>query len=278
MTARLTIIFLLLALASSAFGQSTFNPNWPVTTFNPNSGTIPFTPASPAGYSPVIPGEDAAWIFDGNLLDSGPNGYSTLNTNNGGFSYTTGQDSISGHAMSVNGTSQYATFGAYPSYTTGNFSINEWIYPTTLNGNNVIWITGAYQSKGFYLNITSDGGINVSFNTSGAHTATYSDDSIYTIPLNQWSMITMIRSNALVLFYLDGTNFTESNPASGNYYNYGTMVSPIAGGALAIGADTYNGGSPQNFFTGRIDDTISYSFVLSPTQITQMFTNVPATQ
>ena len=163
------------------------------------------------------------------------------NTSQGTFS----PYSVTGWSNYFDGTGDYLSAGSNSSFAvgTGDFTFQVWVYPTAYTSPvSAIFDTGSAVASGrFSVVLYSSGLVYVDNNTNLLISSS-------TLPLNAWTLISIIRSSGTMTMYFNGTsvvsgsianNFTETQSYIGrtvdNYYfqGYISNLRLVKGTALA---------------------------------------------
>jgi hypothetical protein len=197
------------------------------------------------------------WPFNGNANDESGNG------NNGtvnGPTLTSDRFGNANSAYSFNGNTIDINSGSQFEITqTSQLTVNFWYY-TTSTASPVHFLGKRSTTVGnlnwqFAYNIGSGEGIVFNGALGGCSTGSQ-------ITTGQWEMLTGVYSNGNWTVYRNGSYVTT---ATANVQN-------DLGNILKIG----NSGSAQPFY-GKLDDISIYNRVLTPTEITQLFTDQTST-
>jgi hypothetical protein len=95
---------------------------------------------------------------------------------------------------------------------TGDYTIETWIYPTSLSVDASVWIENDGSANYFGINVDSTN-YNIYLNASGA-TSSFA----HGLSLNQWSHIAMVRSGSTVTVYTNGVSKGTITNSSTNGY------------------------------------------------------------
>ena len=137
-------------------------------------------------------------------------------------------------SLSLDGTGDYARCEGGTDFSfAGDFTVEKWIYPTSVTGTKYLFSLGSEAAGRYNLYLVS--GV-VTGNFYGSSSTTFGGS----ISINTWTHIALVRSGSTITVYVNGTALgtTETNSSTiGNT------------GQLTIGADT--GGA--NGFIGYID-------------------------
>ena len=146
--------------------------------------------------------------------------------------------SQTGWSNFFNGSSDYLTVpaGANFAYGTGNFTIEGWIYPTTLSGNPLIWSQSVSGTNYFLIGIDSASSkVGFTFATSGGGTNIFSSTTVTT---NTWYHFAVVRNSNVVTVYVNGVGGTPT--ACAQDFSNTTYVPTI--GRYTHTASQYYGG------------------------------------
>jgi hypothetical protein len=167
------------------------------------------------------------------------------------------------YGAQFNGSSQYLTvpYNVNQAFGTNNFTIEAWIYPTTVSS--LQRIASSWYGVGgqFTLDLTAAGKLTFNYVTTGnVQTATTTTSGI---TANVWTHVAVVRNGATITFYINGVaDATTRNIGSGTsiiYYN-GTQKD------IGIGRDQAGGGY---YFNGYISNV---RFVIGTAIYTAAFT------
>jgi hypothetical protein len=187
------------------------------------------------------------WNFDGNVYDNTP--YSDNGTATGA-TLTTDRHGNSNDAYSFNGSSNYITVPDANQLSPSAITVSCWVYPT-------VNATGNFVSKGGnaeYRYRMNSGGT-ITFFDEGATNAI---STTATIPLNQWSMVSVTGNSSNLAIYINGALSTSGGSA---------YLSSNTSNALWFG--TYN--SSSEFFGGTISHVRIYNRALSAAEIAALY-------
>ena len=143
-------------------------------------------------------------------------------------SYTTATYGGSGY---FSGSGDYLTLAASNTFNfAGDFTIEAWVYPTTINTNNNIiarWQTvgGSSSTLSFIFKYVTGGRPNFAFYSGTTYSATGTTTAVIA---NQWNHIVVVRSGSTVKFFVNGvqdaTTFTTSGtPSATNTLTIGAL-------------------------------------------------------
>lgn len=240
------------------------------------------TPVQLTATNPVIDitnGLAAAYKFYGDLSDWSGNGYDA--TTGGTMSYTTGQDLVSNHALSLNSssTANYAvgtTMGSFGSTMSSGFAVTGWekipyngsfqaIFGSTKAGDVVFTF---YIS---YANAVQEGGAELVVIDALGHNHVY-DISGSLIDDGNWHFFAISCNPSVgdAFIYVDNTSYPITFPAFGaTYVLTGNLVENM-------GIGWRNGsGYDDGYMTGNLQDLRFYGRELATNEITTLFNNKP---
>jgi len=204
-------------------------------------------------------------------LDEGSGATATDSSGNGNTgtlsgtplpTWTTGRV---GNALLFGGSGGFANVPGSPSLNNlqsqgpGGMSVVAWIYPTSLNANQVFIDKGMW-TFGFFTN----GGILFSRVCASGQVQAYSPANA--APLNQWSQIVATwngsTTGAGIVIYVNGVAVTA------NSQNCSGSVPDDSANALTLGATYYNGDP----FFGKLDEVQVFNRVLSASEVSTLYT------
>ncbi|RLJ02966.1 MAG: hypothetical protein DRP11_02130 [Candidatus Aenigmatarchaeota archaeon] len=141
-------------------------------------------------------------------------------------------------------------------FTSEDFTLTAWIYPTIVSGDQEIITKGRYEEDGYYFVLDTNGRLWLQINQNLAHQSTY---SYADISANNWYFVCAIRNGTLGYIYINGVDRTEVQE---NITNPTTNTR-----TLKIGR--YD--SEMNYFHGIIDEVRIYSRVLTQLEINLLY-------
>lgn len=199
------------------------------------------TPIARAPSSSSAPTPDLLWLkLNGNTTDSsaaGDNGTAT-----GSPTYTTGQDSIANHAISLNGSTQYVSIAATASMST--FTIMCWFKASALDGFQSGLIGTGSTGLGVYSNVGDQ-----------VHYSDNFGDYFYNagFSVGTWYHVAMV-----------------ANALAGQFYVNGAAV---GSGFTLHSAQSFSliGHEESYYWNGVLDDVRIYSAALSSAQILAIY-------
>ena len=202
-----------------------------------------------AGFTPSYPKGSNAWY------DLGPNGTNGTLVNSPMFS------SDEGGSISFDGADDYVNCGNILNYTSQNFTFSCWIYfnslTTSVAGQGpVVFNKGAFQTNGYYNQISTNGRSLFVTNQSGAFQR--SETPIGTININKWYNLAFVRNGSSVRVYVNGADLTQ---------NAGTHINPQSSSGnflIAVYPFSFYG----NFILSQF---LNYDRALTPSEVLQNY-------
>jgi hypothetical protein len=220
---------------------------WPA--FTPPTSALPANSTDPY-YSSV------ALLISGD----GANGSTTITdsssspvaiTVNGNAQISTAQKKYGTGAIMFDGSGDYLTISNSTTFALGtnDFTIELWVYPTTLNAYAGILSSAAntspywtYFTGAWQINFGASSSV-VGFAVSTSPGSYWASTETPAIPLNQWNHIAVTRSGLVIRKYLNGVlSTTDTMPGNYTFASDGTSV---------VGKHDIRGGMD---FTGYMDD------------------------
>lgn len=155
---------------------------------------------------------------------------------------------------------------------------NIWVYPTSLAAiGTIIARWGGTGSRAFVLELLTDGTITATFSSDG--TANVGHTSVFTIPINQWTMVSVRLTGGTV--YLSKNADTEEsfsqaaffagtpnttigallNPSAIQYFTGSMSNATILNSGTDVRSSLYNSGIPKQ--PGEYSQTIQDSYALA---------------
>lgn len=175
----------------------------------------------------------------------------------------------SGKSLLLDGSGDYLTspINAGYEFGTGDFTVEAWIYPTTIGANaRIIGIgqgaNGGGPFTGWSFRFLTSGGIGF-YRFDGAETQV---NSTATASANQWTHVAVARASGVVRVFMGG--------ALSSSLNYSGSYDRVNNDALEVGRVQFGGGGNSTFFTGYIDDiritkgVARYTAAFTPPQAT----------
>lgn len=138
--------------------------------------------------------------FDGDITD----GSGRVWTAYGGATTSTTQKKFGSGALYLNGSSDYLTTpnNADFNFSTGDFTIDCWLYPTSINSLNAVF--DKYDaSNGTWQVAISSGKMNIYIRRATPLNYT---SSLTSLTLNAWNHCAWVRNNGTIYLYLNGIN------------------------------------------------------------------------
>ncbi|MFM2317270.1 MAG: hypothetical protein RLZZ155_1602, partial [Bacteroidota bacterium] len=237
-----------------------------------NQSTPPVTPPCPTLATNLQTGLVGYWPFCGNANDESGNG------NNGtvnGATLTTDRFGNANSAYSFDGINDGIVVQNNPNILQQEYSISIWFYSTidySIPNNNTLLRSGdegACSGQGFAIasyefhskfGFADFGSGNFSFETS------INTSSFLT---GQWYNLVFTRRNNKAIQYINGIAIDSTT--NNNYM-------PASNCPIFIGSNWLMPGFVQpDVFNGKIDDISIYNRALTPTEITQLYTNPTVT-
>jgi hypothetical protein len=136
--------------------------------------------------------------------------------------------SVSGNSVLFNGTNQYLTLTGQ-NLSTGNFTIESWVYFTATGTTGHIFNFGTNNSNRYMVWISNTGKFNIGACVGGTYTL---NDSTFTPSINTWYHVAYVRSGGTSYLYVNGTQVGTNSAAidSGTAWCIGTQnYGPAAG-------------------------------------------------
>lgn len=205
-------------------------------------------------------------LFHGNSNDSSGNGRAA--TAVGSPSYTTGQDGIASHAISLNGSSQYLVSEYAPldwirSYAPTAGTCCQWVYAVSEPGGGSFTIYEQGPPNNNFLIAFPYGTPILLAANVGSATAFFGNT---VISLNAWHFIGVTYDGTIGKFYVDGKfdgSFAQAGPPN-----------KTGGAGTQIGRYYTNAGGGTGFyFNGYMQDFRIYNRALSAAEMNQLFQN-----
>ena len=200
----------------------------------------------------LLHGDGTNGAQNNTFLDSSTNNFTITrngNTTQGTFSpYGDNWSNYFGGSDYIN-TPSDAKFGVG----TGNFTLEAWVYITSLNGSTENNIIGNGSTNGFLLGFFGSS-VYLASNASG-----YTVQITYTMPLNQWVHVAAVRSgtgSGQTAIYINGTSIGT-----------GTFATNVPTGVAVVGGDYRQGTSVTMrgyVSNARISNTARYSSTFTP--------------
>jgi hypothetical protein len=211
----------------------------------PAAFTPPTTPLQPIGNTVLLINSS-----DGGIIDqTGRYNFATY----GGSSISTTQSKFGRSSMFFNGTTDYLshTYSItglnFDWATTGSYTIEGWIYPTSFaNYKPIISNSAIGGGNNWELVLNSAGNVVWRYWTGTAQI--YQTTSAVT--LNTWNHVALVLNNSVITIYINGVAGVSSA-----YVATAAASAGVAGAFIYIGA-AYGGitGAATNYFAGYVDE------------------------
>jgi hypothetical protein len=230
------------------------------TSFTPPTSPLPSGPSSGsdpnfANVSLLLPMSSNFTDVSNNAFVATVNGNAKIATNAvpyGAAQISTVQSKFGGSSMSFNGTNSYVHLGraSDPLYNlgTGDFTIECWIYPTSISGNSanagIYTAWGAAQTNAYLLYIQSANGGKITFYHQSVTSVVTSSAAA---SLNVWTHVAVCRSDGTTRMYVNGVLESVS---TASYTLTAEATHPITLGAYWQAAAVEG----TSYFNGYIDD------------------------
>lgn len=216
------------------------------------------------GYIPLN-GLQAWYPFSGNANDLGPGAYNGTVT---GASLTTDRFNASNCAYNYNGVNNYVTVADNVAFRPQNFTISS-------------WVTFSSTPNNYHLIIAKNAGSGSPESIDMNYAASYNGwfCNIGTPSLNGPFLISPYSVNVGAWYNLV-YQFDDANDVQRIYINGVFTASSVVN--TSVGYDTqpwtfgmeYEGGTPNFFFDGKIDDIGIWDRILSPEEILQVYNSI----
>ena len=227
----------------------------------------------------------AYWKFTGNTNDTSGNGHNgTLKTGWVGSSAATAVD---GGTLPVLTTDRYGNANSAYYFNNGayievpysadlrptNMTITAWIKPDVENAGN--YVISLDRWNGYKFQIQSNNFPYLTINTDGGDHDV--DDNPGAVQTAKWSQIAVSYTNGAVTFYINGVP-TKTVPETGNPIPLAVITPMSIGNEMPKSAYNFTDSNSSqyfygaSFFIGSIDDIRLYNTVLTPTQISSIYT------
>lgn len=157
------------------------------------------------------PGSGTYWY---DLSDYGMTG-----TTQSGVSYTSGNTGVMSFDSSANA---YVQFLGHPltNFGTGDFSLEMWIYPTSFSSYTHMFAMPDQGTFALKANVT-DGAI---YFYSGGVFGTYGSTPGWTLVINSWNHVVMVRRSSAAYCYLNGQMKGKVNGFTNNFSGYAMNI------------------------------------------------------
>jgi hypothetical protein len=143
-------------------------------------------------------------------------------------------------SIAFDGTGDYLSTPASPinQMGSGPFTIEAWIYPTTISGTHSIvgrYVGGSIANSEYWLFITSTG--KLAFAVDGSGGEDYIESSAGAIVVNTWTYVVAQKSASAIAIYINGTQAA----VVGSTRTLSTNTTPLNIGSYNNGSGTYFG-------------------------------------
>lgn len=143
-------------------------------------------------------------------------------------------------SLAFDGTGDYLSTPSAPTNQMGSgpFTIEAWIYPTTISGTHSIvgkYVGGSIANSEYWLFITSTG--KLAFAVDGSGGEDYVESSAGAIVANTWTYVVAQKSASAIAIYINGT---QANVV-GSTRTLSTNTTPLNIGSFNNGSGTYFG-------------------------------------
>lgn len=153
---------------------------------------------------------------------------------------------------------------------TNTVTLSAWVNPSSLTANATLVLSrGSDTVAGIYflgtVNATT-GNFDLSYNWNNDQ-SDYDWDSGLTVPLNQWSLVTLVVTPNAATIYVMNTNGLSSST-----HVYPHVIQDFSSADTAmIGDDSLDGGNGSRTFNGIIDDVAVFNRALTGDQVASLF-------
>lgn len=174
--------------------------------------------------------------------------------------------SVAGSVGLSVGTEGWALVGTNTAYnfTTGAFTFEGWFYFNSLSNSPVLASRGAFNTDGWYVQVTTAGALQLVTNQAGASQLSRSTNTIVT---GRWYHLAVTRNGAAVRIYISGTDFTSI---------FGAHVNPVGNAARNLYLGRYESAG-TNGLNGRMTQPRIWNVARSPADLAaQMWSILPA--
>lgn len=244
--------------------------------YNQNSSVVmgaQSSSASSEGLSAYWKMDDPSITSEGQtIVDSaGTSNVGTLYGDNGTGDNGSGMDcSVGGkfnYGCTFDGTDDYISFADNAIYSPSSITISVWAkfnQLSTVKGSNQYVYRKAhslspYRSFELYNNVANNDFKAVLYDASSNQ---YSLDSTTAMQINTWYLLTLVKDDKKVIFYVNGVAESSLPLTAAGVLD--------ANGSLFLGND-----SNTNFMNGYLDDFRIYSRALSPAEVQQLYEFAP---
>jgi hypothetical protein len=140
---------------------------------------------------------------------------------------------VTGNSVQFNGTNQYLTLTGQ-NLSTGNFTIESWVYLTATGTNGHIFNFGTNNNNRYVVFISATGKFNLGAVVGGTYTL---NDSTFTPSINTWYHVAYVRSGSTSYLYVNGTQVGTNSAAIDSGTSWGIGTQHFGAGA----SDYWNG-------------------------------------
>jgi Concanavalin A-like lectin/glucanases superfamily len=197
------------------------------------------------------------------LVDGSTNAF-TL-TNNGSVTTTSATvPSFAGYSNSFNGSTQYLNLVGQ-NLSTGNFTIEAWVYLAATGTNGHIFNFGTNLNNRYAVYISGANKFSLAFVVGGTYTLI---DSTFTPSINTWYHVAYVRNSGTSYLYVNGTQVGSNSTSIDSGTNWGIGHMHFGGAST----DHWNG-YISNF---RVNNTALYTSNFTPS--TTPLQNIAGTQ
>jgi hypothetical protein len=198
--------------------------------------------------------------LNANLTDSSGNG-NTLTLTGSAISYGADEHGTSSKAIILNGSDNYLSLSSssVANYTTTTFSFWIVFKATDISGSPVLFNHGTYNTSGYYVQVGSDGHLELQIGRGSAPSSAAVVTAAGTVTAGTWYAVLIIVNGSAGQIYVNGTDATShsdslSAPSSdSNNFRIGAYV------------------TGSNLFPGTIAETTAWSRALNSTERTDLF-------
>jgi len=203
------------------------------------------------GPQAITNGLVAWWKFNGSANDSSSQGNNGVVT---GASLTSGATNVpdTAYAFAASSSRQVIEFNS-PSSLGSTMTVAAWVRPTDYPTERSTIVQGINPNS-YYVSLNTDGSLQAY--RYGTNPAGYHSSGGGTVPLNQWTHVAVIWDTSSVKIYINGA----LKPP------FSITDDGLVGAQLVVGA-----ASTARQFLGSIDDVRIYSRVLSPAEMTSLY-------
>ena len=190
------------------------------------------------------------------------NNYIYTFTTTGALTYT--NNTFLNYAASFNGSNQYLNLTGQ-NLSTGNFTIEAWVYLTATGTNGHIFNFGTDTNNRYMVWISNTGKFNIAACVGGTNTF---NDSTFTPSINTWYHVAYVRNSGTSYLYVNGNQVGSNSTSINSGTNWGIGFMHFG----SLSTDHWNG-YISNF---RVNTTAVYTSNFTPS--TTHLTAVSGTQ